>query len=428
MKILVIGGGGREHAVIKKLRENPRISKIYAMPGNGGIEGEARCLPGKPSDIKAALAYIRDYGIDFAVVSPDDPLVQGMADSIRASGIPAFGPSAKAARIEGSKVFSKRLMAKYNIPTASCEVFDDLDPALDYISLQKHYPVVIKADGLALGKGVYIAENEDEAGKALRRIMEERIFGESGNRVVVEEFLEGPEVTVLAFTDSKTIVPLPSSMDHKRAGDGDSGPNTGGMGVIAPNPCYTEETAELCMKTIFLPTIDAMNREGSPFRGCLYFGLMLTGEGPKVIEYNCRFGDPEAQALLPFLETDLLSIMQAVEEERLAEIEVRCRSGASCCLVLASGGYPEAYRTGFPLTGLENVSQKNTWIFHAGTALKDGIVSAGGRVLGITVFAGDLKAAVDGAYREAEKIRFEGMYYRKDIGKKAMEWLYTESM
>jgi phosphoribosylamine--glycine ligase len=428
MKILVIGGGGREHALIKKLMENPGVSKIYAMPGNGGIEGEARCLPGKPVDTKAALAYIREYGIDFAVVSPDDPLVQGMADSIRASGIPAFGPSAKAARIEGSKVFSKRLMAKYNIPTASCEVFDDAGRALDYIRSLKHYPVVIKADGLALGKGVFIPRDADEAEKALHRIMEERIFGESGNRVVVEEFLEGPEVTVLAFTDSKTIVPLPSSMDHKRAGDGDSGANTGGMGVISPNPFYTEETAELCMKTIFLPTIDAMNREGSPFKGCIYFGLMLTGEGPRLIEYNCRFGDPEAQAVLPFLETDLLSIMRAVEEERLAEIEVRFRGGASCCLVLASGGYPETYKTGFPVMGLENVSQKNTWIFHAGTALKNGIVSSGGRVLGVTVLADNLKAAVDGAYQEAEKIRFEGMYYRKDIGKKAIEWLYTGSM
>jgi phosphoribosylamine--glycine ligase len=428
MKILVIGGGGREHAIIKKLKENPHVSKIYAMPGNGGIAGEAQCLPGKAIDIKAALAYIQEYGIDFVVVSPDDPLVQGMADCIRASGIPAFGPSAKAARIEGSKVFSKRLMAKYSIPTASSEVFDAADTALDYIKSQKRYPAVIKADGLALGKGVFIVQNEDEAKEALRGIMEERIFGDAGNRVLVEEFLEGPEVTVLAFTDSKTIVPLPSSMDHKRAGDGDSGPNTGGMGVIAPNPCYTEETAKLCMKTIFLPTVDAMNREGSPFKGCLYFGLMLTGEGPKVIEYNCRFGDPEAQAVLPFLETDLLSIMQAVEEERLAEIEVRYRSGASCCLVLASGGYPESYRTGFPITGLESVSQKDTWIFHAGTALKDGIVSAGGRVLGLTVFADDLKAAVDGAFRESEKIRFEGMYYRKDIGKKAMEWLYTGSM
>jgi phosphoribosylamine--glycine ligase len=417
MNILVIGGGGREHVIIKKLKENPAVTNIYAMPGNGGIAHDAVCLPGAPTDAEAAVRYAKEKAVDFAVVSPDDPLVRGVADKLRDADIPAFGPTAKAAIIEGSKVFSKNLMRTYDIPTADYEKFDNAAEAVNYIETRAKYPVVIKADGLALGKGVVIAQNLPEAKDAIRQIMEDKIFGAAGNTVVIEEFLIGPEVTVLTFTDSKTIVPLVSSMDHKKAFDGDQGPNTGGMGVIAPNPHYTPEIAAECMERIFRPTVAAMNSEGRPFKGCLYFGLMLTADGPKVIEYNCRFGDPEAQAVLPLLESDLLTIMQAVEAERLHTVDVRFRALASCCVMLVSGGYPASYKTGFPIEGLSQVPE-DVSVFHSGTALKDGaLVTSGGRVLGITAQADALPPAIDRAYDAAAKVRFEGMYYRRDIGK-----------
>ncbi|MDR0554485.1 MAG: phosphoribosylamine--glycine ligase [Treponema sp.] len=425
MKVLVVGGGGREHALITKILENPGVSAVYAMPGNGGIARIARCLPGggarnSAADIEAVLGYVKTYGIDFVVVSPDDPLVAGMASAVRAAGVRAFGPDAGAAAIEGSKVFAKNLMKKYDIPTARYETFDNGADAMSYIRKLNHFPAVIKADGLALGKGVFIAADYAEAEDAVKKIMIDKLFGSSGGSVVVEEYLEGPEVTVLAFTDSKTIAPMVSSMDHKRAFDGDAGPNTGGMGVIAPNPHYTEETAAFCMERIFRPTIRAMNKEGRPFKGCLYFGLMLTSSGPKVIEYNCRFGDPEAQATLPLLETDLLSIMQAVEEERLADIEIRFKRAASCCLVLASGGYPGTYSAGFRITEPAAPSPDTSY-FYAGVEQKeDGLYTSGGRVLGITALAENLDRAVKKAYREAEKVSFEGMYYRRDIGGKAL--------
>ncbi|MDR3334199.1 MAG: phosphoribosylamine--glycine ligase [Treponema sp.] len=421
MKILVIGGGGREHAIIKKLKENPDVTQVYAMPGNGGISWDATCLAGSPTDGDAAVGYAQAQGIDFTVVSPDDPLVQGVADRLRAAGIPTFGPSAQAAAIEGSKVFSKELMKTYGIPTAAYEVFDKAAAAAAYIERQNRYPVVIKADGLALGKGVIIAQNLSEAHDALKRIMGDKIFGDSGNRVVVEAFLTGVEVTVLAFTDSKTIVPLVSSMDHKRAFDNDEGPNTGGMGVIAPNPWYTPAIAAECMVRIFRPTIEAMNREGRPFKGCLYFGLMLTDTGPQVIEYNCRFGDPEAQAVLPLLETDLLTILQAVEDERLDTINVRFRPGASCCVILATEGYPGSYKTGLPITRLYREPAAGVYVFHAGTALKNGVLlTSGGRVLGVTACGADLEEAVQKAYDEAATIHFDGMYMRRDIGQKGI--------
>jgi phosphoribosylamine--glycine ligase len=388
------------------------------MPGNGGIAHDAVCLPGAPTDAEAALRYAKEKGIDFAVVSPDDPLVQGVADKLRDAGIPAFGPTAKAAIIEGSKVFSKNLMKTYSIPTADYESFDSAAQALAYIEKRAKYPVVIKADGLALGKGVVIAQNLSEAKDAIRQIMEDKIFGASGNTVVIEEFLVGPEVTVLAFTDSKTIVPMVSSMDHKKAFDNDQGPNTGGMGVIAPNPHYTPEIAAECMERIFRPTVEAMNKKGRPFKGCLYFGLMLTADGPKVIEYNCRFGDPEAQAVLPLLESDLLTIMQAVELKRLDTVDIRFRALTSCCVMLASGGYPASYKTGFPIAGLSQVPEAVS-VFHSGTALKDGaLVTSGGRVLGVTALADTLPQAIDKAYTAVEKIQFESMHYRRDIGKK----------
>ncbi|MDR3284952.1 MAG: phosphoribosylamine--glycine ligase [Treponema sp.] len=424
MNILVIGGGGREHAIIKKLKESPQVKQVYALPGNGGIAQDAVCLPGKPADGKAALSYAREYGIDFAVVSPDDPLVCGVADTLRESGIPAFGPSAKAAAIEGSKVFSKDLMKRYGIPTAEYAVFDDSAQAIAAMEARNRYPAVIKADGLALGKGVIIVQTKSEARRAIQYLMEEKAFGQSGSRVVIEEFLTGPEVTVMAFTDSRTIVPLISSMDHKRAFDNNQGPNTGGMGVIAPNPHYTPAIAAECMERIFRPTVEAMNREGRPFKGCLYFGLMLTDKGPKVIEYNCRFGDPEAQAVLPLLQTELLTIMQAVEAERLADLAVQFRGGASACVILASGGYPGDYKTGLAIAGLpdkdeaERLEQSGVSVFHAGTAVQDNsMVTAGGRVLGITAVANDLPQALRRAYEEAAKIRFAGMHYRRDIGK-----------
>jgi phosphoribosylamine--glycine ligase len=421
MNILVIGGGGREHAIIQKLKENRTVKNVYAMPGNGGIARDAVCLEGSTVDSAAALRHIKERRIDFVVVSPDDPLVAGVADRIREAGIPAFGPSKAAARIEGSKVFSKGLMKKYDIPTAGYEVFDDPDAALFYIKARGVFPVVIKADGLALGTGVIIAETPDDARAAVDLIMREKKFGASGNRIVVEEFLRGHEVTVLAFTDSVSIVPMVASMDHKRAFDGDRGPNTGGMGVIAPNPFYTPAIAALCMETIFAPTIKAMNNEGCPFKGCLYFGLMLTDSGPKVIEYNCRFGDPEAQAVLPLLKTDLLSIMTAVEDGSLSKVKVEFDVRASCCVVLASKGYPGAYEKGIPVTGLDTIGS-DVFVCHAGTAIKDGAyVTGGGRVLSVTALGRDLPAAIKRAYSQAGKVQCPALYCRRDIGAAALK-------
>lgn len=417
--ILVIGGGGREHAVIKKLKQSKHTGKIYCAPGNGGISMDAQCVNIKATDTMLITAFAKEHKIGLVVVTPDDPLALGMVDALEAEGIRAFGPNKAAAQIESSKVFSKNLMKKYGIPTAGYDVFDDPKEALEFIKKQNKYPTVIKADGLALGKGVIIAPNYEEAKDALHSIMEEKIFGESGNRVVIEEFLTGPEVSVLAFTDSKTLKPMVSSKDHKRALDGDKGLNTGGMGTISPNPYYTEEIADTCMKTIFLPTMEAMNKEGRPFKGCLYFGLMLTKDGPKVIEYNCRFGDPETQVVLPRLKTDLVEIMEAVIDERLSDIDIEWDDGACACVVAASGGYPKKYETGKKITGLDEAEAiDGVTIFHAGTKYVDGeIFTAGGRVLGVTATGKTLSTALDKAYEGISKIHFDGMHYRKDIGK-----------
>ena len=419
MKILIVGGGGREHAIALKLRENPEVEEIFAAPGNGGMAAFCTLAPIKAPDVEGMVAFAREKNIDFAVVALDDPLVLGMADAMEAAGIPAFGPSKAAAAIEGSKVFSKGLMKKYGIPTARYEVFDSEEAAAEYVRAQNSYPTVIKADGLALGKGVIIAEDEKTALEAIHSIMGDRIFGASGSRIVVEEFLEGPEVSVLSFTDGKTLVPMVSSKDHKRALDDDKGLNTGGMGTIAPNPFYTPEIAERCMKEIFLPTMAAMNAEGRTFKGCLYFGLMLTKNGPKVIEYNCRFGDPETQVVLPLLKTDLLTIFQAVRDGRLAEVPVEFSDGAAACVILASGGYPQKYQTGFEIHGLDGMGQApGVTVYHAGTRLEDGkFYTSGGRVLGVTAVGEDLSEALAKSYAAAEKIVFEGVHYRKDIGK-----------
>ena len=421
MKLMVVGGGGREHALIRMLKKNPEVEKIYALPGNGGIAQDAQCVNIKATDIDGVARFAAENHIDFAVVAPDDPLAMGCVDRLHALGIPCFGPEARAAEIEASKVFSKRLMQKYGIPTAKCEVFDDAEAALAYVR-GTPAPLVVKADGLALGKGVLICKSTREAEEAVRHTMCDHAFGKSGDRVVIEEFLEGPEVSVLAFTDGKAMVPMVSSMDHKRAHDGDTGLNTGGMGTIAPNPFYTAEVAERCMREIFLPTMQAMNAEGRTFKGCLYFGLMLTKDGPKVIEYNCRFGDPETQVVLPLLDTDLLTIMRAVEEERLSEVDVRFKGGAACCVILASGGYPEAYEKGkaIDLGGADALN--DTWVFHSGTAVKDGhLVTSGGRVLGVTATGDTLKTAIDRAYDAARRVHFDGMFMRSDIGKRALE-------
>lgn len=422
MNLLVVGGGGREHAVIKKLKENPRISKIYAAPGNGGIAQDAICVPVKATDIEGVVKFARDKKIDLAAVIPDDPLAMGMVDRLQKAGIRAFGPSAPAAEIESSKVFAKNLMKKYHIPTADYDVFDNVESAMEHIRAKGKYPVVVKADGLALGKGVVIAENEVAAQDALHAIMNDKIFGASGDHVIVEEFLQGPEISVLSFTDGETLVPMVASMDHKRAYDGDQGPNTGGMGAVAPNPYYTPEVAERCMKEIFLPTVQAMNQEGRPFRGCLYFGLMLTDQGPKVIEYNCRFGDPETQVVLPLLKTDLLDIMEAVIDGRLAEQKVEFLPQAACCVILASGGYPKNYYTGLPITGLNQAEEQGAAVYYAGVKEEEGkLLTAGGRVLGVTALAETLPQAVEKAYQAAEQIRFDNMHCRKDIGRRAME-------
>jgi len=420
MNLLVVGGGGREHTIIKKLKENPAVESIYALPGNGGIAADAICVPEiGAKDIPAIVEFAKSNAIDFAVVAPDDPLALGCVDRLHEAGIPCFGPSARAARIEASKVFSKNLMKKYGIPTASYEVFNDPAKAMEYLQ-SASFPIVIKADGLALGEGVLIPQNLDEAKDAVKSIMEDKAFGDSGNEIVIEEFLTGPEVSVLAFTDGTAIAPMVSSMDHKRIGDGDTGLNTGGMGTIAPNPCYTAEIAQVCMDTIFLPTLAAMRTEGCPFKGCLYFGLMLTPNGPRVIEYNCRFGDPETQVVLPLLKTDLLTVMQAVENETLAELNVEWHDGAAACVILASGGYPESYEKGKVMT-LPDTTPANVAIIHAGSKLSgDKLVTNGGRVLGITATAPTLKEALADAYAAAETVEFEGKYMRRDIGRRAL--------
>ena len=419
MKIMVIGGGGREHAIIRKLRENPEVTHIVALPGNAGIAREAECVNISATDIDGIVEYAKAHPVDFAVVAPDDPLALGCVDRLHALGVPCFGPEAKAARIEASKVFAKDLMKKYHIPTAAYEVFDDAKAALEYVKTAP-LPLVVKADGLALGKGVVIATTREAAERAVTAAMIDGAFGKSGSRIVVEEYLEGPEVSVLAFTDGHVVRPMVSSMDHKRVGEGDTGPNTGGMGTIAPNPCYTRAVAGRCMEEIFLPTISAMRAEGCPFKGCLYFGLMITKDGPKVIEYNCRFGDPETQVVLPLLKSDLLTIMRAVEDERLTEVPVEFMEGAACCLMLASGGYPGKYEKGkvIHLGRAGEMAQ----VYHSGTALNDRgeYVTAGGRVLGVTCVAEDLAAAIDGAYAAASEISWEGMMYRRDIGQRAL--------
>lgn len=415
MNVMVVGGGGREHAIIKKLKENQSIETIYALPGNGGIAADAVCVDIGAKEIEKIAEFAVQKQIDLAVVAPDDPLVMGAVDLLRAGGIKTFGPDKKAAIIEGSKAFSKDLMKKYKIPTASYETFSDPAAAIAYLETAEA-PIVIKADGLALGKGVVIAETIEEARDAVRSMMEDKVFGESGSRVVIEEFLTGPEVSVLAFTDGKTMVPMVSSMDHKRALDGDRGLNTGGMGTVAPNPYYTPEIAARCMQEIFLPTMEAMNREGRTFSGCLYFGLMLTEKGPKVIEYNCRFGDPETQVVLPLLESDLLDIMLKIYDEKLSEADVRFAESSACCVVMASEGYPKKYETGFEITMPQD---KNIYV--AGAKLTDGkLLTSGGRVLGVTETAPTLAEAVEKAYQTVAAVHFENAYYRNDIGARAL--------
>ncbi len=420
MKLLVVGGGGREHAIIKSLKKNPDVTEIYALPGNGGIAMDATCVDIGAKDIEKIVTFAVEQKIDYAVVAPDDPLVLGCVDALSEVGIPCFGPKANAAIIEGSKVFSKNLMNKYGIPTAAYEVFTDMQSALDYLE-SAPIPTVIKADGLALGKGVIIAMTRDEAKAAVRSMMEDKIFGASGSQIVIEEFLEGPEVSVLSFTDGKVVKPMVSSMDHKRARDNDDGLNTGGMGTIAPNPYYTPAVAAECMEKIFLPTIAAMNAEGRTFKGCLYFGLMITKDGPKVIEYNCRFGDPETQVVLPLLKSDLLTIMQATTNGTLDQTTVEFSDGAACCVVMASDGYPSKYQTGFEITFPE---QSDAEIYVAGAKIRDGkVVTGGGRVLGVTATADDLPSAIDKAYAAVKTVSFENAYYRKDIGARALKAL-----
>jgi len=418
MKILVVGGGGREHAIIKKLKGNPQVTEIFALPGNGGIAADAVCVNIGAKDIPQIVEFAVSHGVDYAVVAPDDPLVLGAVDALEEKGIPCFGPRANAAIIEGSKVFAKDLMKKYHIPTAQYEVFTDMESALRYLDTAP-VPTVIKADGLALGKGVIIAQTRQEAKEAVQSMMQDKVFGKSGDQIVIEEFLTGPEVSVLSFTDGETVVPMISSMDHKRAGDGDTGLNTGGMGTVAPNPYYTAEVAQRCMEEIFLPTIRAMKAEGRTFRGCLYFGLMLTPNGPKVIEYNCRFGDPETQVVLPLLESDLLTIMQATTNGTLAQTEVKFRDDYACCVILASQGYPTSYEKGYPISIPGEIASH---VYVAGAAWKDGqLVTSGGRVLGVTAVADSLKEAIREAYAMAETIRFDNCYYRHDIGARALE-------
>ncbi len=418
MKVIVVGGGGREHAIIKKLKENKEIEEIFALPGNGGMKDDATLVPIGAKEIDKIAEFAKNNKIDYAVVAPDDPLVLGCVDALEAVGVPSFGPSKAAAIIEGSKVFSKNLMKKYGIPTAEYAVFDNAEEAFEYVKSAK-IPTVIKADGLALGKGVIIAMTRDEAIDAVKTIMQDGKFGASGNQIVIEEFLTGPEVSVLAFTDGKCVKPMVSSMDHKRALDNDEGLNTGGMGTVAPNPYYTEDIAEECMEKIFLPTINAMNSEGRTFKGCLYFGLMLTPDGPKVIEYNCRFGDPETQVVLPLLESDLYTVMRATTDGTLAECEVKFKKGAAACVIMASKGYPEKYESGFEITMSEAVKPK---VFVAGAKLDgDKLLTAGGRVLGVSATADTLGEAISRAYENVKEVSFSSAFYRKDIGARAMK-------
>lgn len=417
MNVLVIGSGGREHAIVKAIHDNPRIDRLYCAPGNGGIAECAECVPIKATDVEKIVDFVKENNINLVIVTPDDPLAIGMVDALEKVGVRAFGPRANAAIIESSKVFSKELMRKYGIPTARYEVFDNMDKAIDYVRLQGA-PIVVKADGLALGKGVVVAQTVEQAEAAIHSIMAERKFGDSGARVVIEECMSGPEVTLLAFTDGKTIVPMLSSQDHKRVFDNDEGPNTGGMGAFCPSPKYTPEIAEYCMQHIYRPTVDAMSAEGRPFKGVLYFGLMLTPDGPKVVEYNARFGDPETQPILSMLETDLLDIFEAVIDERLDEVDVRFKEGYACCVVLASGGYPEKYATGLPISGLNDVPN-DIIVYHAGTKREGNqIFTAGGRVLGVTAVGNTLEEASSRAYEGVAKISFENMHFRHDIGKK----------
>lgn len=423
MKILVVGGGGREHAIVMKFAESSKVDKIYCAPGNGGISKYAECFDVNAKDIDGIVELAKKLSVDYVFVAPDDPLVLGMVDVLNANGFKTFGPDKAAAIIEGSKVFSKDLMKKYGIPTAEYNVFNAPEDAIKFIKNSNKYPTVIKADGLALGKGVVIAQNEKEALDAVNSIMTDKIFGESGSNIVIEEYLEGPEVSVLSFTDGKTVVPMISSMDHKRAFDNDEGPNTGGMGTIAPNPYYTKEVAKECMDKIFIPTINAMNSENRTFKGCLYFGLMITKDGPKVIEYNCRFGDPETQVVLPLLKTDLVDIMEEINDGKLSELNIEFYDKSAACVVIASGGYPKKYSTGYEISGLnENGQIDGSYVYHAGTKLTDGkIVTSGGRVLGVTTISDTLSDALKGSYSAVKKINFTDMHYRKDIGSKALK-------
>lgn len=422
MKVLVVGGGGREHALVRKIKESKKVDEIFCTPGNGGISYDAKCFDVAATDIDGVVNLAKEIKADLVVVAPDDPLVAGMVDALNEAGFKTFGPRANAAIIEGSKVFSKELMQKYNIPTAEYKVFDNAEEAIAYIKERNEFPTVIKADGLALGKGVIIPENLDDAIAGVKEIMEDKIFGASGNNIVVEEFLTGPEVSVLAFTDGKCVKPMVSSMDHKRALDGDKGLNTGGMGTVSPNPYYTQEVANECMDKIFMPTINAMNNEGRTFKGCLYFGLMITPKGPKVIEYNCRFGDPETQVVLPRLKTDIVDIFEAIDNETLSDLDVEWSDDACACVIMASGGYPKSYPKGIEITGLSNGQLDGVTVYHAGTKLQDNkLVTSGGRVLGVTALGDTLENALKKSYDAVEKIHFEGAHYRRDIGKRALE-------
>ena len=424
MRVLVVGSGGREHALVRKIKESKRVDYIACCPGNGGISYDAECFDVSATDIDGVVKLAKEIKADFVVVAPDDPLVMGMVDALNAEGFATFGPRANAAIIEGSKVFSKELMKKYNIPTAKYNVFDKAEDVINYIKAENEFPTVIKADGLALGKGVIIPETLDEAVAGVKEIMEDKIFGDSGNNVVVEEFLTGPEVSVLAFTDGKCVKPMVTSMDHKRALDGDKGLNTGGMGTVSPNPYYTDEIAEECMNTIFLPTIEAMNKEGRTFKGCLYFGLMLTPKGPKVIEYNCRFGDPETQVVLPRLKTDIMDIFEAINNETLSDLDIEWDDRACTCVIMASGGYPKSYPKGIEINGLTDGQLDGVTVYHAGTK-RDGdkLVTSGGRVLGVTALGASIEEALAKSYAGVEKIKFDGAHYRKDIGQKALNAL-----
>ena len=422
MKVLVVGGGGREHALVRKIKESKKVDEIFCTPGNGGISYDAKCFDVAATDIDGVVNLAKEIKADLVVVAPDDPLVAGMVDALNEAGFKTFGPRANAAIIEGSKVFSKELMQKYNIPTAEYKVFDNAEKAIEYIKERNEFPTVIKADGLALGKGVIIPENLDDAIAGVKEIMEDKIFGASGNNIVVEEFLTGPEVSVLAFTDGKCVKPMVSSMDHKRALDGDKGLNTGGMGTVSPNPYYTQEVAKECMDKIFMPTINAMNNEGRTFKGCLYFGLMITPKGPKVIEYNCRFGDPETQVVLPRLKTDIVDIFEAIDNETLSDLDVEWSDDACACVIMASGGYPKSYPKGIEITGLTNGQLDGVTVYHAGTKLQgNDLVTSGGRVLGVTALGDTLENALKKSYDAVGKIHFEGAHYRRDIGKRALE-------